>query len=259
MIVRNYYLHLQNLPSSSSVGLLSDVVDVGDMRTLVVGMVTIGGLVAARVSLVEVDVVVVAIELLVVVLGLVDCTALLVMIGTETSTAVVVVAVAIAVDIVVVISILVEAESTAVVITVAEAEASAVAVPVSMTEVASTSVALVFMAGISAVVVLGIIKVLLEEFILVDITIVLRNIIALVEVPEVIITEIESAIVESNTKEVIAVVLGFSVDIKLVELILAIIVGLISDVVEEASVVSETLVLYSGPVPHLLLTVTVIV
>ena len=62
----------------------------------------------------------------------------------------------------------------------------------------------------------------------------------------------------TNTTVVIAVLLGFSADIKLAELILAIIVGLISDVVEEVSVVSETLVTYSGPVPHLLTAVTVI-
>ena len=66
------------------------------------------------------------------------------------------------------------------------------------------------------VVVLGIIKELLEESILADAAVVL----------ELIIAETEPAIVESNTKEVVAVVLGFSVDIKLAELLLAIIVGL---------------------------------
>ena len=91
----------------------------------------------------------------------------------------------------------------------------------------STSVVLVVTLGISDIAVLGIIITLLEEYILVDAVVVL----------ELIITEIESSIVESNTTVVVAVVLGFSVDIKLVELILAIIVGLISDVVEEATVV----------------------
>ena len=43
----------------------------------------------------------------------------------------------------------------------------------------------------------------------------------------------------TNTTVVIAVLLGFSADIKLAELILAIIVGLISDVVEEVSVASK--------------------
>ena len=58
----------------------------------------------------------------------------------------------------------------------------------------STSVALVVTLGISDTAVLGIIKELLEEYIPVDAV-----------VPELIITEIKPAILESNTTVVIAV------------------------------------------------------
>ena len=261
MVTRNYYITslLWVLPASSSVGLPSVIVDVGDERILVVDMVATGGVVIAVLT-----------ELLVVELGLVDCMALLVvMIGTEESTAVVVVvAAATTVDVVVVVAVAELVVAAAVgTSTVADTVAEIVSV-VSMTEVVSTSVTVVATVGISVVIALGIIiKELLEESILAEAE-VLGITMALVEEPilvgtavvlELIITGIESATVESNTKEVVAVALGFSVDIKLVELILAIIVGPISEVVEEASVGNDTFVLYTGPVPHLLLAVTVIV
>ena len=242
-----------NLPTSLSVWLPSPAVGTEDRRTLVVCIVV------ARDSLVEVGIVAIVVLIgLLVVLRNVDCMALLVvMVATEESTvAVVVTATAIdvvAIEVVVVNkAVSIEVVATILSLVTVVTEAASLAVAATVAEIVSTSVALVVTLGLSDTAVLGIITELLEEYILVDAVVL-----------ELIITEIESAIVESKTTEVIAVVLGFSVDIwcvKLAELILAIIIEFILlDVVEEASIVSETLVLYSGPVPHLLAAVTVIV